>query len=136
MFLRLEDTEQKLKSNLSLCNETLNMVSYLTSDPDIQKPFLRDELLPRLAEMLLCVLKQLVSVNISGIAQSIGPRNDHDGIFESVFLFVNTSEKEGIVGDHAVNCDVSSLLPIDPQSLDGYHPILSAVGGDIRIVPQ
>lgn len=37
------------------------MVAYLTSDQDIQKPFLRDELLPRLAEMLLCVLKQLVS---------------------------------------------------------------------------
>ncbi|CAM9168726.1 unnamed protein product, partial [Sphacelaria rigidula] len=57
---RLQETERGLKSNLSLCNETLNMVAYLTSDPDIQKPFLRDELLPRLAEMLLCVLKQLI----------------------------------------------------------------------------
>lgn len=37
------------------------MVTYLTSDKDIQKTFLRDELAPRLAEMLLCVLKQLVS---------------------------------------------------------------------------
>lgn len=61
VLCRLQETERGLKSNLSLCNETLNMVAYLTSDPDIQKPFLRDELLPRLAEMLLCVLKQLVS---------------------------------------------------------------------------
>lgn len=40
------------------------MVTYLTSDPDIQKPFLREELLLRLAEMLLCVLKQLVSIAV------------------------------------------------------------------------
>lgn len=40
------------------------MVTYLTSDPDIQKPFLREELLLRLAEMLLCVLKQLVSIPV------------------------------------------------------------------------
>lgn len=46
------------------------MVAYLTSDPDIQKTFLRDELLPRLAEMLLCVLKQLVSLNLLGMSQS------------------------------------------------------------------
>lgn len=59
--VRHEDNERSLKSNLSLCNETLHMVAYLTSDPDIQKPFLREELLLRLAEMLLCVLKQLVS---------------------------------------------------------------------------
>ncbi|CAM9528104.1 unnamed protein product [Ectocarpus fasciculatus] len=57
---RHDENERSLKSNLSLCNETLHMVAYLTSDPDIQKPFLREELLLRLAEMLLCVLKQLI----------------------------------------------------------------------------
>eukprot|EP00904_Undaria_pinnatifida_P013657 jgi/Undpi1/9421/HiC_scaffold_27.g11878.m1 len=57
---RHQENERSLKSNLSLCNETLHMVTYLTSDPDIQKPFLREELMLRLAEMLLCVLKQLV----------------------------------------------------------------------------
>lgn len=40
------------------------MVTYLTSDPDIQKPFLREELSLRLADMLLCVLMQLVSRKI------------------------------------------------------------------------
>ena len=62
---RHDENERSLKSNLSLCNETLHMVTYLTSDPDIQKPFLREELLLRLAEMLLCVLKQLVSAVVS-----------------------------------------------------------------------
>lgn len=62
---RHQENERSLKSNLSLCNETLHMVTYLTSDPDIQKPFLREELMLRLAEMLLCVLKQLVSFLIS-----------------------------------------------------------------------
>ncbi|CAN0453069.1 unnamed protein product, partial [Laminaria digitata] len=47
-----DENERSLKSNLSLCNETVHMVIYLTSDPDIQKPFLREELLLRLAEML------------------------------------------------------------------------------------
>lgn len=61
---RHSENERSLKSNLSLCNETLHMVTYLTSDPDIQKPFLREELLLRLAEMLLCVLKQLVSIAV------------------------------------------------------------------------
>ncbi|CAN0080528.1 unnamed protein product [Ascophyllum nodosum] len=57
---RHEENERALRANLSLCNETLHMVGYLTSDKDIQKTFLRDELAPRLAEMLLCVLKQLI----------------------------------------------------------------------------
>ncbi|CAN0225032.1 unnamed protein product, partial [Hapterophycus canaliculatus] len=34
---RHEENERSLKSSLSLCNETLHMVAYLTSDPDIQK---------------------------------------------------------------------------------------------------
>lgn len=34
---RHDENERSLKSNLSLCNETLHMVAYLTSDPDIQK---------------------------------------------------------------------------------------------------
>jgi ubiquitin conjugation factor E4 B len=38
----------------------MNMVSYLTSDPQIQQPFLLPELLTRLASMLLSVINQLV----------------------------------------------------------------------------
>lgn len=57
---RFAAAEREVKSHLSLCNETLYMLSYLTSDPLIQKPFLQEELLPRLANMLLSVLNQLV----------------------------------------------------------------------------
>eukprot|EP00611_Tribonema_gayanum_P019689 TRINITY_DN3451_c0_g1_i4.p1 TRINITY_DN3451_c0_g1~~TRINITY_DN3451_c0_g1_i4.p1 ORF type:complete len:754 (+),score=251.32 TRINITY_DN3451_c0_g1_i4:167-2263(+) len=57
---RLTAAERDVKANLGLCNETLNMVSYLTSDAQIRKPFLLPELLGRLASMLLSVLGQLV----------------------------------------------------------------------------
>jgi ubiquitin conjugation factor E4 B len=57
---RLSESERTVTSNLLLCNETLHMMVYLTSDPEIQKPFLLPELLPRLASALLSVLSQLV----------------------------------------------------------------------------
>lgn len=52
--------EQLVSLPLLLCNETLGMMAYLTSDSEIQTPFLLPELLPRLASMLLNVLVQLV----------------------------------------------------------------------------
>lgn len=52
--------EQHVRQSLLLCNETLGMMAYLTSDCEIQRPFLLPELLPRLASMLLNVLVQLV----------------------------------------------------------------------------
>ena len=57
---RLAENEQQVSSCLLLANETIHMLAYLTSDSDIKTPFLRPELLPRLATMLLAVLAKLV----------------------------------------------------------------------------
>lgn len=57
---RHQDNEQQVTGTLQLCNETVNMLSYLSSDAAIREPFLQPELLPRLASMLLSVLRQLV----------------------------------------------------------------------------
>lgn len=57
---RLTESENHLRGNAGLCLETLNMLSYLTSDDEIRKPFLLAEILPRLVSMLLSVLIKLV----------------------------------------------------------------------------
>ncbi len=46
---RHDENERSLKSNLSLCNETLHMVAYLTSDPDIQKVHARSRTCARVS---------------------------------------------------------------------------------------
>ncbi|CAM9661247.1 unnamed protein product [Discosporangium mesarthrocarpum] len=57
---RHQDNERSVRSQMLLCNETMHMLAYLTSDEDIQVPFLKDELLVRLADMLLSIINQLV----------------------------------------------------------------------------
>ena len=57
---RHEDNEQEVKRALPLCNKTLKMLGFLSTDPDIRNLFLLDELCPRLVNMLLNVLTRLV----------------------------------------------------------------------------
>jgi len=57
---RHENNERMVAQKMLLCNDTMDMLTYMTSDKEIQKPFLLPELLPRLASMLLSVLVQLV----------------------------------------------------------------------------
>ncbi|CAM9868591.1 unnamed protein product [Phaeothamnion confervicola] len=57
---RLSGNERDVTSYMGLCNETIHMVNYLTSDLEIQKPFMMPELLPRLASMMTSILSQLV----------------------------------------------------------------------------
>ncbi len=64
---RLSENERHVTSHLLLCNETLNMMSYLTSDLDIRIPFLLPELLRRLAGALLNILNHLVRLNSDNI---------------------------------------------------------------------
>ena len=57
---RLEDSERDVKSSLPLCNKTLQMFGYLSTDPDIRSLFLLEELCSRLVTMLLHVMTKLV----------------------------------------------------------------------------
>jgi ubiquitin conjugation factor E4 B len=57
---RLDDNEREVKHALPLANRTLQMFSYLNTDPDIRKLFLLEELCSRLVTMLLHVLVKLV----------------------------------------------------------------------------
>jgi ubiquitin conjugation factor E4 B len=57
---RLDDNEREVKHALPLANRTLQMFSYLNTDPDIRKLFLMEELCSRLVTMLLHVLVKLV----------------------------------------------------------------------------
>jgi len=57
---RHEENEQEVKRALPLCNKTLKMLGFLSTDSDIRSLFLLDELCPRLVNMLLHVLTKLV----------------------------------------------------------------------------
>jgi ubiquitin conjugation factor E4 B len=57
---RLDDNEREVRHALPLANRTLQMFSYLNSDPDIRKLFLLPELCSRLVGMLQHVLVKLV----------------------------------------------------------------------------
>jgi len=57
---RLEDSERDVKSSLPLCNKTLQMFGYLSTDHDIRSLFLLEELCSRLVTMLLHVMTKLV----------------------------------------------------------------------------
>lgn len=57
---RHEDNEQEVKRALPLCNKTLKMLGFLSTDTDIRSLFLLDELCSRLVNMLLHVLTKLV----------------------------------------------------------------------------
>jgi len=57
---RHEENEQEVKRALPLCNKTLKMLGFLSTDPDIRSLFLLDELCSRLVNMLLHVLTKLV----------------------------------------------------------------------------
>ncbi len=72
MLERLSENERHVSSHLLLCNETLNMMRYLTSDLDIRKPFLLPELLPRLAGVLLHLVNHLVGLNSENIKVCCG----------------------------------------------------------------
>ena len=57
---RHEENEQEVKRALPLCNKTLKMLGFLSTDTDIRSLFLLDELCSRLVNMLLHVLTKLV----------------------------------------------------------------------------
>ena len=56
---RHEENEREVRGKANLCMETVNMVNYMTSDEYIRKPFLLDQILPRLTSMLLNVIAKL-----------------------------------------------------------------------------
>lgn len=55
-----EQNERECRFKASLCNKTLNMLTYLTSDEIIRRPFLMQEILPRFVSMLMNMLARLV----------------------------------------------------------------------------
>ena len=57
---RHEENEQEVKRALPLCNKTLKMLGFLSTDVDIRNLFLLDEMCPRLVNMLLHVMTKLV----------------------------------------------------------------------------
>jgi ubiquitin conjugation factor E4 B len=57
---RLHQAEDQIKSSAGLCHETVHMVNLLTSDEVIRQRFLTGELLPRVASMVLHMLRNLV----------------------------------------------------------------------------
>ena len=60
-FMELyEQNERDCRHKAVLCAQTLNMLTYLTSDEVIKKPFLQQEILPRFVSMLLNILNRLV----------------------------------------------------------------------------
>lgn len=57
---RHEENEHAVKSELPLCNKTLQMLGWLNTDPDIRSLFLLEEMCSRLVNMLMHVLTKLV----------------------------------------------------------------------------
>ena len=57
---RHEENEQEVKRALPLCNKTLKMLGFLSTDPDIRSLFLLDEMCPRMVNMLLHVMTKLI----------------------------------------------------------------------------
>jgi len=57
---KLAECEQMVRGTAQLCQETIHMLNYLTSDEMIRLPFLIDEILPRFVSMLLSVLSKIV----------------------------------------------------------------------------
>lgn len=52
--------EQEVKFKAVLCGQTLHMLTLLTSDAVIKRPFLQSEILPRFVSMLMNILTRLV----------------------------------------------------------------------------
>ena len=57
---RHEENEHEVKQALPLCNKTLKMLGFLSTDHDIRSLFLLEEMCPRLVNMLLHVMTKLV----------------------------------------------------------------------------
>ncbi len=57
---RHEENENEVKRALPLCNKTLKMLGFLSTDSDIQSLFLLEEMCTRLVNMLLHVMTKLV----------------------------------------------------------------------------
>ena len=57
---RLSESENTLQYSAGLCHETLHMVNLLTSDEVIKRRFLGRDILPRVAGMVLNMLRNLV----------------------------------------------------------------------------
>jgi len=57
---RHEENEDAVKRALPLCNKTLKMLGFLSTDTDIRSLFLLEEMCPRLVNMLLHVMTKLV----------------------------------------------------------------------------
>lgn len=57
---RHEENEHEVKQALPLCNKTLKMLGFLSTDSDIRSLFLLEEMCPRLVNMLLHVMTKLI----------------------------------------------------------------------------
>eukprot|EP00624_Nannochloropsis_granulata_P005194 evm.model.NODE_36750_length_17179_cov_27.146574.1 len=57
---RHHDNERSVSNIMLLCNETIHMLMYLTSDAAVRKPFLAPALCSRLANTLLSIVDKLV----------------------------------------------------------------------------
>ena len=57
---RHEENESDVKRSLPLCNKTLKMLCFLSTDMDIRNLFLLEEMCPRMVNMLLHVMRKLV----------------------------------------------------------------------------
>jgi ubiquitin conjugation factor E4 B len=78
---RHEDNEQEVKRALPLCNKTLKMLGFLSTDTDIRGLFLLDELCPRLVNMLLHVLTKLVGAKGMELKVSSFPKQKNVSLF-------------------------------------------------------
>ena len=68
----LAQNERICQSSSELCQETINMLNYLTSDEVIRVPFMCDEILPRFASCLMNVLSKLTGAKSMSIKVTVG----------------------------------------------------------------
>ena len=114
---RHAENEREVTHSLLLCNETVHMLSYLTSDADIQQLFLLPELLPRLSSMLLSVLVHLVGVKGVEIkvdnpeSYNFRPREMLLEISATLVHFARHAKFHGAVAENGYFVQNAGLLP-------------------------
>lgn len=102
---RHEENEQEVKRALPLCNKTLKMLGFLSTDEDIRDLFLLDALCSRLVNMLLHVLTKLVGSKGLELKVSVKIKRHNDSIMLhsygvshfSLILFLPIGKKPRII---------------------------------------
>ena len=85
---RHEENEHEVKRALPLCNKTLKMLGFLSTDNDIRSLFLLEEMCPRLVNMLLHVMTKLVGAR--GMELKVYTRSCNVLLFSLDILFHST----------------------------------------------